>query len=126
MNSGNCSCNTGWAGISCDSMCSENGIIDNGECECFYDEGWKGPLCDIPGCPGLFKLDCSGRGKVLVRMFGAWSCCHLCVSISKTKAGITSVSHTVSLRLLDYEPHHEKTCLRGLRSGKTQTSLLSY
>ena len=25
-----------------------------------------------------------------------------------------------------YEPHHEKTCLRGLRPGKTQTSPLSY
>ena len=25
-----------------------------------------------------------------------------------------------------YEPRHEKTCLRGLRPGKTQTSLLSY
>ena len=25
-----------------------------------------------------------------------------------------------------YEPHHEKTCLRGLRPGKTQTGLLSW
>ena len=25
-----------------------------------------------------------------------------------------------------YEPRHEKTCLRGLRSGQTQTSLLNY
>ena len=25
-----------------------------------------------------------------------------------------------------YEPRHEKTCLRGLRLGKTQTGLLSY
>ena len=25
-----------------------------------------------------------------------------------------------------YEPRHEKTCLRGLRPGKTQTGLLSY
>ena len=25
-----------------------------------------------------------------------------------------------------YEPHHEKTCLRGLRPGKTQIGLLSY
>ena len=24
------------------------------------------------------------------------------------------------------EPHHEKTCIRGLRPGKTQTGLLSY
>ena len=25
-----------------------------------------------------------------------------------------------------YEPRHEKTCLRGLRPGKSQTGLLSY
>ena len=25
-----------------------------------------------------------------------------------------------------YEPRHEKTCLQGLRPGKTQTGLLSY
>ena len=25
-----------------------------------------------------------------------------------------------------YEPHNEKTCLRGFRPGKTQTGLLSY
>ena len=25
-----------------------------------------------------------------------------------------------------FEPHHEKTCLRGLQPGKTQTSLLSF
>ena len=28
--------------------------------------------------------------------------------------------------VLIYEPHHKKTCLRGLRPGKTQTGLLSY
>ena len=27
---------------------------------------------------------------------------------------------------LQYEPHHEKTCLRGLRQSKTQTGLLNY
>ena len=29
-------------------------------------------------------------------------------------------------RLIFNEPRHEKTCLRGFRPGKTQTSLLSY
>ena len=27
---------------------------------------------------------------------------------------------------LRYEPRHEKTCLRGLQPGKTQTGMLSY
>ena len=31
-----------------------------------------------------------------------------------------------ALDLLSYEPHHKKICLRGLRPGITQTSLLSY
>ena len=69
MNSGNCLCNPGWAGVSCDSECSEHGNITNGECECFYDDGWKGPLCDIPGCPGLNKLDCSGRGMFVLLFY---------------------------------------------------------
>ena len=73
MNSGNCSCDPGWAGVSCDSECSEHGnITQAGECECYYDDGWKGPLCDIPGCPGLDKLDCSGRG-MLVNVFNPFS-----------------------------------------------------
>lgn len=46
-------------------MCSGNGKIVNGECECDYATGWKGALCDRPGCPGLNKTDCSGRGRGL-------------------------------------------------------------
>ena len=64
MNSGNCSCEPGWAGVSCDSECSEHGKIEDGACVCDYETGWKGPLCDVPGCPGLFGIDCSGRGIV--------------------------------------------------------------
>ena len=30
------------------------------------------------------------------------------------------------IELFLYEPRHEKTCIRGLRQGKTQTGLLSY
>ena len=63
MNSGNCSCEPGWAGVGCDSECSENGIIQNEECICDYVTGWKGRVCDIPGCPGLNNEDCSGRGN---------------------------------------------------------------
>ena len=32
----------------------------------------------------------------------------------------------LSVIILLYEPRHEKTCLRGFRPGKTQTSLLSH
>ena len=58
-----CTCEEGWAGIGCDSECSGHGKIVNGTCKCDYDTGWKGRLCDVPGCPGLFGIDCSGRGK---------------------------------------------------------------
>ena len=34
-------------------------------------------------------------------------------------------SATKCLKVLRNEPRHEKTCLRGLRPGKTQTGLLS-
>ncbi|KAK3101710.1 hypothetical protein FSP39_005732 [Pinctada imbricata] len=61
-NSGNCVCDEGYAGVGCNSECSGHGSIINGFCECYYVGGWKGRLCDIPGCPGLNKLDCSGRG----------------------------------------------------------------
>ena len=61
--SGNCQCEEGWAGVGCNSECSGNGRIVGGRCECDYDTGWKGRLCDVPGCPGLFNLDCSGRGE---------------------------------------------------------------
>ena len=40
----------------------------------------------------------------------------------------TSVSTTVvtGFTWTSFEPQHEKTCLQGLRPGKTQTGLLSY
>lgn len=65
-NSGNCVCDEGFAGVGCDSECSGNGVIVAGSCVCHYSEGWKGRLCDIPGCPGLFNLDCSGRGQLTI------------------------------------------------------------
>ncbi len=65
MDSGYCLCEAGWAGVGCNSECSGHGTIIDGVCVCDYLTGWKGPLCDIPGCPGLFNLDCSGRGQII-------------------------------------------------------------
>lgn len=66
MNSGNCECDPGYAGVGCDSECSGHGLVKNKECECDYVTGWKGDLCDIPGCAGLNKLDCSDRGNIFI------------------------------------------------------------
>ena len=52
----------GWAGRGCNSECSENGVIEEGACNCFYESGFRGDVCDIPGCPGLNDVDCSGKG----------------------------------------------------------------
>lgn len=64
MDSGICVCEEGWTGVGCNSECSENGKISliTGKCICTYELGWKGPVCNIPGCPGLNNTDCSGRG----------------------------------------------------------------
>ncbi|KAH3879993.1 hypothetical protein DPMN_003905 [Dreissena polymorpha] len=64
MDSGICKCDSGWTGVGCNSECSEHGKIDpsTNKCKCTYEFGWKGEVCNIPGCPGLFGLDCSGRG----------------------------------------------------------------
>ena len=64
-NSGNCECEEGWTGVGCNSECSEHGKISNetGRCVCDYVTGWKGTVCNVPGCPGLYGLDCSGRGQ---------------------------------------------------------------
>ena len=37
---------------------------------------------------------------------------------------VCCLEHSEALQ--PYEPHHEKTCLWGLRPGKIQTGLLSY
>ena len=64
MDSGICVCEEGWAGVGCNSECSGHGNISSltGMCKCTYELGWKGRLCDIPGCPGLYGIDCSFRG----------------------------------------------------------------
>ncbi|XP_071506024.1 uncharacterized protein [Diadema antillarum] len=63
--SGNCVCDPCFAGSGCNSECSGNGRCytnpDTSERECSCDSRWRGPLCNIPGCPGEGK-DCSGNG----------------------------------------------------------------
>ncbi|XP_078490807.1 uncharacterized protein LOC144746990 [Ciona intestinalis] len=61
-NSGNCVCEPGWTGVGCNSECSGNGHIVDGVCVCTFELGFKGELCDVPGCPGINGLDCSGHG----------------------------------------------------------------
>ena len=46
-------------GVGCDSECSEHGKVVNNKCVC--DLGWRGDLCDNPGCPGDGS-DCTGHG----------------------------------------------------------------
>ena len=42
--------------LASESACAQ---ITNGACEC--DVGWRGEVCDTPGCPGEGQ-DCSGHG----------------------------------------------------------------
>ena len=40
--------------------------------------------------------------------------------------GLVNMGSSLQTVMLLLEPRHEKTCLRGFRPGKTQTSLLSH
>ena len=40
-------------------------------------------------------------------------------------SGIVKTVHVNALPVILYEPRHKKTCLRGLRPGRTQTGLPS-
>ena len=57
--SDNCTCDSGWTGVNCDSMCTDHGTIVDGLCHC--DVGWRGVLCDVAGCPGI-GTDCTDHG----------------------------------------------------------------
>lgn len=62
MDSGFCKCNPCWAGKGCDALCMGRGTCsDNGICKCDPLQGWRGDVCQIPGCPGVGK-DCTGNG----------------------------------------------------------------
>ncbi|XP_074078193.1 tenascin-N [Macrotis lagotis] len=54
---GNQQCCQGAPGIS--NLCSGHGIFIQETCGCRCDEGWEGPDCSLPSCPGA----CSGHGR---------------------------------------------------------------
>ena len=58
-----CDCEPCFNGLSCDVFCSAigNATCTEGKCYCGF-EGWRGDFCEKKGCPGLFNMDCSGRG----------------------------------------------------------------
>ncbi|XP_078490820.1 uncharacterized protein LOC144746993 [Ciona intestinalis] len=62
-----CVCDACYSGVGCNSICSGFGECqqDSGTnelyCRCFYELGYKGSTCSVPGCPG-WPLDCSGHG----------------------------------------------------------------
>ena len=63
MDSGNCVCEPCYSGRGCNAECSGHGACVNGKCSCYFLDGWKGSLCELPGCPGLNGKDCSGHGQ---------------------------------------------------------------
>ena len=62
MDSGFCKCDPCWVGNGCDSLCMGRGTCSNsGICDCDPLKGWRGDVCQIPGCPGV-DVDCTGHG----------------------------------------------------------------
>ena len=79
---------------------------------------------DQPGhSPSLIRV-------FAVRMKKAWFLTTHWVHSEDSDQTESLLGAHVSLLVLSwgdsYEPHHEKTCLQGLRPGKTQTGMLSY
>ena len=61
MDSGICVCDPCWTAKGCNVECSGHGQCDSDRCVCDPLQGWRGDVCEIPGCPG-FDEDCSGHG----------------------------------------------------------------
>lgn len=62
MNSGFCKCDPCYAGKGCNSLCMGRGTCGaDGKCVCDPLGGWRGDLCEMPGCPGIGQ-DCTGHG----------------------------------------------------------------
>lgn len=63
MDSGNCVCDPCFAGRGCNVECNGYGTCLENKCRCDELTGWRGSLCEVPGCPGSNGKDCSGNGK---------------------------------------------------------------
>ena len=63
MDSGNCVCDPCYTGRGCNVECTGHGTCVNDICQCDQLTGWRGSLCEVPGCPGSDGQDCSGNGK---------------------------------------------------------------
>ena len=63
MDSGNCVCDPCFTGRGCNVECTGHGICVGNKCQCDQLTGWRGSLCEVPGCPGSNGKDCSGNGK---------------------------------------------------------------
>lgn len=63
MDSGNCVCDPCFTGRGCNVECTGHGICVGNKCQCDELTGWRGSLCEVPGCPGSNGKDCSGNGK---------------------------------------------------------------
>lgn len=63
MDSGNCVCDPCFAGRGCNVECNGYGTCLENKCRCDELTGWRGSLCEVPGCPGSNGKDCSGHGK---------------------------------------------------------------
>ncbi len=62
MNSGICKCDSCFAGKGCNSLCMGRGTCGgDGKCICDPLSGWRGDVCEMPGCPGI-GTDCTGHG----------------------------------------------------------------
>ena len=88
--------------------------------------GWQSPTASscgqwrqirLGGCPGWSESSLDAQVILLVL-----SCCG---SIYMELVEATNKKPHL-LNGIEYEPHHEKTCLRGLQPGKTQTGLLCF
>lgn len=62
IDSGICKCNPCYTGKGCNVECTGHGKCENDKCNCNILKGWRGSLCEVPGCPGIGGKDCSGHG----------------------------------------------------------------